>query len=170
MCSSTRRWRSARDITRRRPSCCRPYWPPTFTGRSVLDMGCGTAVLAILAGMKGASPVVAVDIDEFATENAVENVRLNRSCPTSRCAWVVSRRTEAGDLRLYLRQHQPQHPAGRHARLRQHDMKSGSRSVHERILCGRHSGDPGPRPSGLGLRLAGHAEKNRWARVECVKD
>ena len=48
-----------------------------FTGRAVLDMGCGTAVLAILACMKGAGPVVAVDIDEFATENAAENIRLN---------------------------------------------------------------------------------------------
>ncbi len=46
-------------------------------GKSVLDMGCGTAVLAILAGMKGAGPVIAVDIDEWAYNNAVENVRLN---------------------------------------------------------------------------------------------
>ncbi|MDR1258081.1 MAG: 50S ribosomal protein L11 methyltransferase [Tannerellaceae bacterium] len=47
-------------------------------GRAVLDMGCGTAVLAILAAMKGASPVVAVDIDEWACNNALENIRLNR--------------------------------------------------------------------------------------------
>ena len=48
-----------------------------LTGRSVLDMGCGTAVLGILARMKGAASVVAVDIDEFAVENAIENIRLN---------------------------------------------------------------------------------------------
>jgi ribosomal protein L11 methyltransferase len=47
-------------------------------GKAVLDMGCGTAVLAILAAMKGASPVVAVDIDEWACNNALENIRLNR--------------------------------------------------------------------------------------------
>lgn len=46
-----------------------------LTGRSVLDMGCGTAVLGILARMKGAASVVAVDIDEFAVENAIENIR-----------------------------------------------------------------------------------------------
>lgn len=48
-----------------------------FAGKSVLDMGCGTAVLAILAAMKGASPVVGIDIDEWAYNNAVENVELN---------------------------------------------------------------------------------------------
>ncbi len=48
-----------------------------IAGKNVLDMGCGTAVLAILARMCGAARVTAIDIDEFAYENAVENVRLN---------------------------------------------------------------------------------------------
>lgn len=48
-----------------------------LSGKSVLDMGCGTAVLAILASMKGANPIVAIDIDEWAYQNALENVRLN---------------------------------------------------------------------------------------------
>lgn len=46
-------------------------------GKSVLDMGCGTAVLAILASLRGANPITAIDIDEWAYENAMENVRLN---------------------------------------------------------------------------------------------
>lgn len=46
--------------------------------KSVLDMGCGTAVLAILASMRGAQRVVAVDIDEWAYHNALENIQLNR--------------------------------------------------------------------------------------------
>lgn len=46
-------------------------------GRSVIDMGTGTGILAILAAMRGASPVTAIEIDAFAYENAVENVRLN---------------------------------------------------------------------------------------------
>lgn len=45
--------------------------------KSVLDMGCGTAVLAILASKMGASPIVAIDIDEWAYENAKENTALN---------------------------------------------------------------------------------------------
>jgi ribosomal protein L11 methyltransferase len=48
-------------------------------GRSFLDMGCGTAVLAILAKMKGAHPVRAIDIDEWAYENSLENIRLNNT-------------------------------------------------------------------------------------------
>lgn len=46
-------------------------------GVSLLDMGCGTAVLAILASMEGASPVTAIDIDEWAYRNAKENIKLN---------------------------------------------------------------------------------------------
>jgi len=46
-------------------------------GKSLLDMGSGTAVLAILARMKGASPVAAIDNDEWAFNNALENVQSN---------------------------------------------------------------------------------------------
>ena len=50
-----------------------------LTGKELLDMGCGTAVLAILAKMRGASRVVAIDIDEWAYNNALENIRLNHT-------------------------------------------------------------------------------------------
>jgi len=50
-----------------------------FTGKTVLDMGCGTGVLAILAAMKGASSVDAIDIDNWSYLNAKENVAGN-SC------------------------------------------------------------------------------------------
>lgn len=46
-------------------------------GKSVLDMGCGTAVLAILAAMKGAKPVTAIDIDTWCIENSLENIEKN---------------------------------------------------------------------------------------------
>lgn len=45
--------------------------------KSILDMGAGTAVLAILSKMKGAGRTLAIDIDEWAYENAKENVHLN---------------------------------------------------------------------------------------------
>lgn len=48
-------------------------------GKDLLDMGCGTAVLAILAKMKKAGKVVGIDIDEWAYNNALENVRLNNT-------------------------------------------------------------------------------------------
>lgn len=48
-----------------------------LTGRMVLDMGTGTGILAILTAMRGASPVVGIEIDPAAQVNAVENVKLN---------------------------------------------------------------------------------------------
>ena len=48
-------------------------------GKAVLDMGAGTGVLAILAHLKGAAPVTAIDIDEWAYRNMQENIRLNRA-------------------------------------------------------------------------------------------
>lgn len=48
-----------------------------LTNQTVLDMGAGTAVLAILASMRGAKEVLAVDIDEWAYDNALENIELN---------------------------------------------------------------------------------------------
>ncbi|MFI0427968.1 50S ribosomal protein L11 methyltransferase [Mariniflexile sp. HMF6888] len=48
-----------------------------FTNKSVLDMGCGTGVLAILAEMKGANPIDAVDYDNWCYLNSLENVERN---------------------------------------------------------------------------------------------
>ncbi len=45
--------------------------------KSVLDMGCGTGVLAILAAKKGAKPVTAIDNYLFAYENTIENAERN---------------------------------------------------------------------------------------------
>jgi ribosomal protein L11 methyltransferase len=53
--------------------------PLNLEGKEVLDMGCGTAVLAILAAKKKAKRVVAVDIDEWAYHNALDNIRINQT-------------------------------------------------------------------------------------------
>ncbi len=57
-----------------------------LAGKSFLDMGCGTAVLAILAKMRRAGPLVAIDNDEWAYNNSLENVNTNA----------------AGDIAVYL--------------------------------------------------------------------
>ena len=46
-------------------------------GLTVLDMGCGTGVLAILAAMMGASHVDAIDVDHWSYLNAIENIERN---------------------------------------------------------------------------------------------
>ena len=45
--------------------------------KKVLDMGCGTGILAIFAEMKGAKPLDAIDIDTWCYENSIENVERN---------------------------------------------------------------------------------------------
>jgi ribosomal protein L11 methyltransferase len=45
--------------------------------KSLLDMGCGTGVLAIVASIMGANPITAIDIDEWSYENTVENLEKN---------------------------------------------------------------------------------------------
>ncbi|MHB0754302.1 50S ribosomal protein L11 methyltransferase [Polaribacter sp. M15] len=45
--------------------------------KSVLDMGCGTGILAIFAAMKKANPIDAIDIDNWCFENSLENVERN---------------------------------------------------------------------------------------------
>ncbi len=47
--------------------------------KKVLDMGCGTGILAIFAEMKGALPIDAIDIDAWCYENSIENCERN-SC------------------------------------------------------------------------------------------
>ena len=46
-------------------------------GKKTLDMGCGTGILAILAEMKGAQPIDAIDIDNWCYLNTLENVERN---------------------------------------------------------------------------------------------
>ncbi len=60
-------------------------------GKKVLDMGCGTAVLAILSSMKGAAHITAIDNDEWAYTNAIENCTLNN---------IENIRVEMGDEQL----------------------------------------------------------------------
>ncbi|GHV60447.1 ribosomal protein L11 methyltransferase [Bacteroidia bacterium] len=50
-----------------------------LNGKSFLDMGCGTSVLAILAKLKNAEPVTAIDIDEWSYNNSLENIQLNHT-------------------------------------------------------------------------------------------
>ncbi len=48
-------------------------------GKKTLDMGCGTGVLAILAGMRGADPIDAIDIDNWCYLNSLENAERNNA-------------------------------------------------------------------------------------------
>lgn len=48
-----------------------------FAGKKVLDMGCGTAILAIMAAKLGASEITAIDYDPVCYDSTLENAQLN---------------------------------------------------------------------------------------------
>lgn len=48
-----------------------------FNNKTVLDMGCGTAVLGVLAAQKGAKHITAIDIDAWCIDNSLENFNRN---------------------------------------------------------------------------------------------
>ena len=48
-----------------------------FAGKKVLDMGCGTAILAIMAAKLGAVEITAIDYDPVCYESTIENAALN---------------------------------------------------------------------------------------------
>ncbi len=50
-----------------------------FKNKSVLDMGCGTGILAILAKQLGAIKVLGIDIDDWSIENSTENATINNA-------------------------------------------------------------------------------------------
>lgn len=48
-----------------------------FKDKQVLDMGCGTGILSILASLRGAKEIVSIDIDKWSYENTLENSEIN---------------------------------------------------------------------------------------------
>ena len=65
--------------------------PLSLEGTKVLDMGCGTGILAIMAALRGAHDITAIDIDPWCVENATENVQQND------CSFIT---IEEGDVSL----------------------------------------------------------------------
>ena len=62
-------------------------------GKSVLDIGCGTGILAILSEMMGAVDIDAIDNDEWAYNNCLENIEKNN------CKRICVSKGDAGDLK-----------------------------------------------------------------------
>ncbi len=136
-------------------------------GHVVLDMGCGTAILGILAAKMGARRVFAVDIDAVAARSAWGNARWNR----------VSRRVETacGDASLLQMGSYDVILANIHRNILLEDLPTYVRSLRKggRILMSGFYETDIPalreRAEALGLVWAGSTHREGWACIEFMK-
>ena len=138
------------------------------TGLRGLDMGSGTGVLAIVAALRGAETVDAVDIDEWAYENCVENIRANgvetRVTPLlGDIGAIAGRRYDfiaANINRNILLAQLPAYAAA---------LDAGGWLLMSGIL----EADVAPLSEAAraaGFSVTGHALRDGWARVDAVKN
>ena len=137
-----------------------------FQGKEVLDMGSGTAVLAILAKKLGAGRTVAIDNDEWAYNNAFTNVDLNgihdieivlgdaHAIGEAKYDIIlanINRNILLRDMRHYVEAMRPQ----------AHIFFSG---FYEEDLASIQA-----EAARLGLRYLRHLSKNNWVAAEFVR-
>ncbi|MBO5655972.1 MAG: 50S ribosomal protein L11 methyltransferase [Rikenellaceae bacterium] len=138
-----------------------------FAGKRVLDMGSGTGVLAIIAAKCGAESVDAVDIDDWAYENCIENCRENG----------VSEQITAilGDVRKIHGKRYDTILANINRNILLGDMPAYVESLNdggELIMSGILEGDIETiraRAEGLGLTFVSTDLKDGWAAVVTKK-
>ena len=140
---------------------------PAIKGHVVLDMGCGTAILGILAAKMGARKVFTVDIDAVAARSAWGNARWNR----------VSRRVETacGDASLLQMGAYDVILANIHCNILLEDLPTYVRSLRHGghiLLSGFYEADiPALRDcaDSLGLTWAGSTLREGWACIGFTK-
>ncbi len=131
-------------------------------GRKVMDMGTGTAILAILAAMRGAE-VKAVEIDEFAHTNALENVKLNGHPEIEIALGDASALESVSDIDLFL--------ANINRNVITADLPLYARTLApgaDVILSGFYVEDipvVARAAAQCGLAVVDHTERNRWASI-----
>lgn len=135
-------------------------------GKSLLDMGCGTSILAILARMRGAAPCIAIDIDEWCVRNSLENIELNKVDNITVSQGDASALEGKGPFDVVI--------ANINRNILLNDMKQYVRCMHpgsELYMSGFYVDDiPVIQAEAArnGLHFVHHQEKNRWAAVKFV--
>lgn len=135
-------------------------------GKSVLDMGCGTSVLAILAAMRGAENLLAVDIDEWCAENSRENIELNH---------VQGIEVVQGGAEALAGKHFDIVLANINRNILLADMQKYAACLSvggELYMSGFYKEDIPlieAEANRLGFELKGFTEKNKWVAVKTVK-
>ena len=139
-----------------------------LAGKSGLDMGSGTGVLAIAACKRGAVAVDAVDIDDFAYENCCENIVTNG---------VAEQITPLlGDSKVIAGKHYDFILANINRNILLADMVNYVRCMHsgsQIFISGFYTEDMEvlkEEATRHGLRYIGYAEDNRWAMMRFEKE
>ena len=133
-------------------------------GKSVLDMGCGTSILAILASMRGADPVTAIDIDDWCVNNSRDNIALNN---------INNITVELGDASL-LKGRKPFDIiiANINRNILLNDMAAYASCMHsgsELYMSGFYVQDIPvirEKAESLGMEFVHNREKNNWTAVK----
>lgn len=136
--------------------------------KSVLDMGCGTSILAILARMRGANPCTAVDIDEWCVRNSEENIALNQVDNIKVYLGDASTLADKGPFDVVIAN------INRNILLADMDKYVARMNPESTLLMSGFYVDDIPviegKASSLGLKMVHHCEKNRWAAVKFKKE
>ena len=139
-----------------------------FKNKRVLDMGAGTGILSILAKQLGAKEITAVDIDEWAYENMLENFALNKIKNIKALLGGKEVLNAAGKFDIIL--------ANINLNILQDGMKAYAKALKpggEMILSGFLEKDMENlinQAAGFGMHFEGVKEKNRWRSLKFKKN
>ena len=134
--------------------------------KSLLDMGCGTSILAILARMRGARPCTAIDIDEWCVRNSIENIELNHVDDIAVSEGDASSLVGKGPFDVII--------ANINRNILLNDMKQYVACMHtnsELYMSGFYIDDIAAireEAEKNGLTFVHYKEKNRWAEVKFI--
>ncbi len=134
--------------------------------KKVLDMGCGTGILAIFAEMKGAYPIDAIDIDRWCYENSIENADRNK------CKHIS---VYEGDVALLNNKNYDVIIANINRNILLADMKAYSNCLHENgilLLSGFYEEDIpmiNEEVSKYGFTFQRKIERNNWVALKYRK-
>jgi ribosomal protein L11 methyltransferase len=138
-----------------------------LVGKKTLDMGCGTAILAILAEMKGAKPIDAIDIDNWCYLNSIENAERNN------CEHIS---VYEGDAALLVGKKYDVIIANINRNILLNDMQQYVDCLNENgilFLSGFYTEDIPDiksKAKSLGLKDAGFKTKNNWVAHAFIKE
>jgi ribosomal protein L11 methyltransferase len=135
-------------------------------GKKVLDVGCGTGILAIMAHKRGGRDILAIDIDDWCIENSTENFSLN-ACDTIRAVKMEIDKVDNRDYDILLAN------INRNVLLDQMESYAAHlTSGGTLVMSGFYEDDVRDILSEAekhGFSKVESAVKNNWARLTCRK-